>query len=119
LEDEAADQVRVDAARRLHLPAGRALDLLQDLPLLLVGELEILEQIEHASPPPSGRTRARSAPGSPAPPRRRARAPSSARPRAGAPRPPPGARAPRGSPRSARSAPSPRGAAGSSAGARP
>src|SRR5439155_12365961 len=37
-EDDAADQLRVDLARRLHPPAGRALDLAHDLVSLVVAE---------------------------------------------------------------------------------
>src|SRR5690348_13215364 len=39
LQHEAADQARVDAARRLHLPARRLLDLADDLPRFRVGQL--------------------------------------------------------------------------------
>src|SRR3954451_4365912 len=39
LEDDAADQRRVDRARRVHRTAGRALDLTDDLPRLVVGQL--------------------------------------------------------------------------------
>ena len=39
LEDDAADQVGVDLARRLDRAAGRALDLSHDLARLVVGEL--------------------------------------------------------------------------------
>src|SRR5438105_137099 len=40
LEDEAADQVRVDALRRLDLAAGSLLDLVDDAARLLVGEFD-------------------------------------------------------------------------------
>src|SRR6059058_697849 len=39
LEDDAADQVRVDAPRGVDGTAGRALDLADDLPRLVVGQL--------------------------------------------------------------------------------
>src|SRR3954454_7291893 len=39
LEDDAADQRRGEGARRRHRTAGRALDLPDDLPRLVVGQL--------------------------------------------------------------------------------
>src|SRR4051812_27037621 len=50
LEDEAADQVGVDAAARLDAAAGRLLDLADDALEICVGELERRRQLdlEHA-----------------------------------------------------------------------
>src|SRR4051794_6702652 len=46
LEDEAPDQRRVDAARRLHLPSCRLLDLSDDLARLGVGQLACGDQVD-------------------------------------------------------------------------
>src|SRR3954463_4296402 len=46
LEDEAPDQRRVDAARRLHLAACRLLDLPDDVARLRVGELACRHQLD-------------------------------------------------------------------------
>src|SRR5436190_13119399 len=50
LEDDAADQVGLDPARRLDLPAGGALDLLKDLPLLVPAELHSGRQLDLEAP---------------------------------------------------------------------
>src|SRR3569833_1001722 len=49
-EDEASDQIRVDAARRLDLPPGRLLDLAEDLPRLRVGQLARRHQLDGQAP---------------------------------------------------------------------
>ena len=52
LEDEAADQVGVDLARRLDLPSGGLLDLADDLGRLLVRELDRGGQLDARAPAP-------------------------------------------------------------------
>src|SRR4051794_1800608 len=49
-EDEAPDQIRVDAARRLDLPPGRLLDLAEDLPRLRIGQLARRDQLDGQAP---------------------------------------------------------------------
>src|SRR3954453_18836357 len=51
LEDEAPDQRRVDAARRLHLAACRLLDLPDDVARLRVGELARRHQLDVQATP--------------------------------------------------------------------
>src|SRR3954452_1747188 len=46
LQDDAADQVRVDRARGVDGTAGRALDLPDDLPRLVIGQLEGRRQLD-------------------------------------------------------------------------
>ena len=64
VHDDAADQVRVDAARRLDLAARGLLDLLDQLPRIGIGELDGGRQLEVDPSPrarrPAARTRGRS-----------------------------------------------------------